>query len=159
MNITSNKTLVQKSYLDTLNFKINISKSWICIMEHVLQKIDSGHTSPLMQWITFHVEPTEQSRKFHWSIAHIMYIQQKFYIENYVKQLPLSKRLNFTKLRISSHMLAIETGRYTRPITPIISILCVLYNTGAIEDELHIGLKCSFFNQQREALQNNILTF
>ena len=32
--------------------------------------------------------------------------------------LPLSKRRSFTKLRVSSHRLAIETGRYTRPITP-----------------------------------------
>ena len=41
-----------------------------------------------------------------------------FSMENYVSSLPISKRRSFTKLRVSSHRLAIETGRYTRPITP-----------------------------------------
>ena len=45
-------------------------------------------------------------------------IKKSFSLENYVSCYNIAKRRNFTKLRISSHHLAIEKGRYTRPITP-----------------------------------------
>ena len=47
-------------------------------------------------------------------------IKNVFAVENYVLALPMMKRRHFTKPRISSHRLAIETTwrRYTRPITP-----------------------------------------
>ena len=43
-------------------------------------------------------------------------IKKSFSLENYVSCYNIAKRRNFTKLRISSHHLAIEKGRYTRPI-------------------------------------------
>ena len=43
-------------------------------------------------------------------------IKKSFSLEKYVSCYNIAKRRNFTKLRISSHHLAIEKGRYTRPI-------------------------------------------
>ena len=45
-------------------------------------------------------------------------IKNVFAVENYVLALPMMKCRHFTKLCISLHHLAIEAGRYTRPITP-----------------------------------------
>ena len=39
--------------------------------------------------------------------------KNKFRMENYMFQNQLSRRVNFTKIRISCHPLAIKTGRYT----------------------------------------------
>ena len=47
--------------------------------------------------------------------------KETFLLENYVTQLPLNTRRNLTKLRISAHNLAIETGRYNNTISSITS--------------------------------------
>lgn len=80
-------------------------------------------------------------------------------MEHYVVQLPLYKRQNFTKLRISAHRLAIETGRHSRPVIPAVNRVCTLCNDGSIEDEIHVVINCPAYQQQREILQNNILTY
>ena len=50
-------------------------------------------------------------------------------------------RYAFTRLRTSSHRLAIETGRWTKPhSTPRFERKCQLCNT--LEDEFHFMLEC-----------------
>jgi hypothetical protein len=61
-----------------------------------------------------------------------------------------------SKLRMSSHPLAIERGRYTRPKTPIEERLCVLCGKADIENEEHFIYVCSFYNNERKMLQRNI---
>ena len=41
------------------------------------------------------------------------------------------------RLRTSTHKLAIETGRYQRPVGPSNERLCKICNTGQVEDEIH----------------------
>ena len=65
-----------------------------------------------------------------------------FGMENYVLSLKLPDRRQFTKLQISSHHLAIETGRYTRPITPRNERWCKDCNNHTIGDEKHFLLSC-----------------
>ena len=55
-------------------------------------------------------------------------------MENYVLALKLPDHRQFTKLRISSHHLVIETGRYTRPITPRNERWCKDCNNHTIGD-------------------------
>ena len=78
--------------------------------------------------------------------------KSSFAIENYVLNQRKAKRRQFTKLRISSHHLDVETGRYTRPITPRHLRICKNCNLEEIGDEFHFLLKCPKFQQQRQEL-------
>ena len=79
-----------------------------------------------------------------------------FSMENYVLSLPISKRRSFTKLRVSSHRLAIETGRYTRPITPRSQRFCNHCTQHVLGDEKHFLLSCPKFAVQRKALFDDL---
>ena len=51
----------------------------------------------------------------------------------------------FSKLRMSSHRLEIEAGRWVRPIRiPIVQRKCSVCNV--IEDEFHFVLECQLYN-------------
>ena len=68
-----------------------------------------------------------------------------FRMEIYLLQFPIQFRRNFTKLRVSAHNLAIETGRYAA--TPIDKRLC--FHCKDVETEFHFILKCPFYNADR----------
>ena len=73
-----------------------------------------------------------------------------FSIENHVSSLPISKGRSFIKLRVSSHHLAIETARYTRPVTPRSQNFrnhCSQYVLG---DHMHFPLSCPKFVTRRK---------
>ena len=53
--------------------------------------------------------------------------------------IPEFQRIAFTRLRLMSHRLKIETGRWTRPVTPRENRLC---ECKAIQSEEHVLLKC-----------------
>ena len=83
--------------------------------------------------------------------------KKHFCLENYVLQLPLNTRKNLTKLRISAHNLAIETGRYTKPQkTPIEKRTC--FHCNKVEDEHHFIFDCELYATERnnfsKCLQN-----
>ena len=63
-----------------------------------------------------------------------------------------AKRL-LTTLRISSHNLHIETGRYHKPKkTPLEQRICYFCNSHSVEDELHLILDCTFYDEFRSTL-------
>ena len=77
--------------------------------------------------------------------------KKNFCIENYILQFPLNLRKNLTKLRISAHNLAIETGRFTKPKkTPIEKRIC--FNCNIIEDEFHFIFGCEMYETERSNL-------
>ena len=79
-------------------------------------------------------------------------IKKSFSLENYVSCYNIAKRRNFTKLRISSHHLAIEKGRYTRPIIPREQRFCNTCSDKVIGDEMHFLLGCPKFVSERGRL-------
>ena len=83
------------------------------------------------------------------------------FLENYLLHIPNVKLRNeFTKLRISSHRLQIETGRFTRPRkTPVNERLCKLCNTVNVEDEEHFILSCPFYSNERASLYTKLNSF
>jgi hypothetical protein len=83
-------------------------------------------------------------------------IKTVFGLEPYLQLREYNIRKALSKLRMSSHPLAIERGRYTRPKTPIEERLCALCGKGAIENEEHFISVCSFYNNERNMLQRNI---
>ena len=57
-----------------------------------------------------------------------------------------------TKLRISAHKLAIETGRYARPFIPSNMRKCLLCDSGEVEDEFHFLFNCTSPKNERAIL-------
>ena len=64
-------------------------------------------------------------------------------------------RAQLTKLRVSAHSLAIETGRYKRPYLPASERFCKCCSV-EIEDETHFLLYCPLYRELRE--KYNILS-
>ena len=84
--------------------------------------------------------------------------KKAFKIENYLLQFPTHFRRNLTKLRISAHNLAIETGRYSKPVeTPVEKRLC--FHCNEIESEFHFFLKCALYKTERNILFTNLSNF
>ena len=74
-------------------------------------------------------------------------------MENYLKtNIPVSKRQNFSKLRVSAHTLEIELGRYTRPKTPLELRKCKICQSDSVEDEKHFILDCKYYEDLRNQL-------
>ena len=61
----------------------------------------------------------------------------------------LMLRFSAIDIRISCHPVAIETGRYTMPKTPVENRVCLFCNLNAIEDEYHVLMECENYNQER----------
>ena len=81
-----------------------------------------------------------------------------FSLENYVVQFPLHLRRNLTKLRISSHNLAIETGRYVKNSnTSSDKRLC--FNCKSVESEFHFLLECDLYVNERKEYFDNLKKF
>jgi len=74
----------------------------------------------------------------------------------------INHTLALIKFRISAHNLAIETGRYTKPKTPIENRTCIHCTRNEIESEQHFLLSCPLYNNERHELflilENNIDT-
>ena len=79
--------------------------------------------------------------------------------ENYVYSVKcFEKRKLFTQLRISSHGLHIETGRYSKPRkTPVSERICSFCNDNKIEDEYHVVMACSLYQTQCSSLFENLM--
>ena len=55
-------------------------------------------------------------------------LKWNFGFENYLHILSdFNQRKSFTKFRISNHKLKIETGRYSKPITPLVGCSMTFY--------------------------------
>ena len=69
------------------------------------------------------------------------------YITNIVNK---SQRAWLTRYRVSAvPTLGIESGRYTRPVTPVASRICKYCNSNKIDDERHAILECITFSIKR----------
>ena len=58
-------------------------------------------------------------------------------------------RVSLTKLRVSSHRLCIETGRWNKPVsTPVNERKCLICKE--LEDEFHFILQCNMYKELRK---------
>ena len=70
-----------------------------------------------------------------------------------------NQRCHLTRLRVGSHFLGIETGRFKTPITPIEQRTCQYCNFGShsrsphpqnpVDDEFHFLVQCPLFSNER----------
>ena len=73
-----------------------------------------------------------------------------FGYEKYLSILPTKFRVVMSKLRLSSHNLRIETGRYARNHIERQQRYCTICNKLDIEDEYHFVLICAAYNDIRK---------
>ena len=68
-----------------------------------------------------------------------------FRVQPYLKWFKINKFIqSFARLRVSSHRLQIEAGRWTKPLgTPISYRKCLICNK--IEDEYHFVIECGMY--------------
>ena len=81
--------------------------------------------------------------------------KSEFKFEPYLELVKDPKyRIAVSKLRASLHMLEIERGRPTRPITPVENRRCPKCNV--IENEIHCVLECTINQKERLELFDKI---
>ena len=82
-------------------------------------------------------------------------IKNNFRMEPYLT-VPIKPKYRnaISKIRASSHTLAIERGRYTTPKTPRNERLCV--NCKVLEDEIHFVISCNLYENERSILFKQI---
>ena len=79
---------------------------------------------------------------------------QEPYITNILNK---SQRAWLTRYRVSAvPNLGIESGRYTRPVTPITSRICKYCSDNKIDDEKHAILECNTFCLKRNCFFGKI---
>ena len=165
-------SIVKKSYIDCLLWDTAKSNTWCGNFHSLLQSLDmnliwehqgsssyktsiksSIQTKYEQDWLT--TINSDLQRK----LRTYKTFKTSFKMENYILSQKLEKRKYFTKLRISSHNLHIETGRYNRPKTAPNDRICALCNSGDIEDEFHFMLKCTLYDQERSDLFTQLQDF
>ena len=72
------------------------------------------------------------------------------------KPLSFVQRKFMAKLRLGVLSLHIETGRFLRPRLPAEERLCLVCNSGEVENEAHLLLHCTAYNLQRQLLYEKI---
>ena len=79
-------------------------------------------------------------------------------IEKYLIQIKNTDvRSKVTKLRLSNHRLAIETGRHTNPKTPKEERFCP-FCQGEVEDEYHFLFECRTMKHLREEFLKSVMS-
>ena len=86
-------------------------------------------------------------------------LKGSFKLEPYIEKITnRNQRHWLSRYRISAHTLRIETGRYTRPVTPIIDRKCCYCDQNSIDDEKHFILLCDTFKLKRQCFVSRVKT-
>ena len=92
------------------------------------------------------------SRTRHEFYSHINPSMSLSYVYTPLSTIPEYQRIAFTRLRLMSHRLRIETGRWTRPKTPLERRLC---KCGSVQTEEHALLNCPLTAHLRSDFLND----
>ena len=83
-------------------------------------------------------------------------LKDQFGMEQYLDILPITSRVNLTRLRLSCHSLAIEVGRHSRLYIPACSSLCQVCNQ--VDDEIHYLFHCTRYSTQRAEMFSTVFS-
>ena len=81
-------------------------------------------------------------------------LKSDFEYSTYLDCVPFKYRICLTKLRLSSHTLRIESGRYGNNRVEHNHRYCLICNSGDIEDEFHFVCVCNAYTDQRRKYLN-----
>ena len=96
--------------------------------------------------------------------TYLFLFKNHFQFEQYLTIKIFDKRRCLTTFRISSHRLKIETGRFSKSLSPLENRVCDHYQS-VIEDEFHFMIQCpkythicKFFIQMFRNIVKNFLS-
>ena len=173
MHSPSNDESIYKiSYIDSLIWSTKSNVSWTSYVYNILkllgldevwenqgcflENVNSAsihsalHGKYSQAWLN-HISKDSPNKLLNYST-----FKNDFKLENYILTIPLEKRRNLTKLRISAHSLAIEKGRHSNPRIPIDQRICKFCSNVCIETEKHFLLECIAYEKERN-IMNNVL--
>ena len=160
-----NSLLVKKAFIE----QENLNLEWFNANKQISDKFGTGdfirsstniNVNLKEQFVQYWVYCKSNSPKLEFYHT----LKENFKRENYLQIRNIRHRSALTKMRISSHNLQIERGRYEiNPITKLskprnerICAHCnLILGARVIEDEFHALIDCQLYNKQRLKLTNS----
>ena len=170
-NLDDTCSLLKDAYITSKNLFHSNKSSWYGSIQLILEKIPellnlkskfntlasfkqhlrkTLHTAFVDIWYTNRVKHADGKLRTYVSL------KSHFGREKYLSIMSnFEQRRSFTRLRISSHRLKIETGRYQGTLPN--DRICSKCDSGDVEDENHFLFHCDKFNNDRDTLFQEIV--
>ena len=160
-------TILYKIYSELVDLDLQGYKTWvtkartICLIEDSIEAAHGSHRHISVPGILLEHGPRYCKFAYDWHIKindsetnpklrTYKRFKKSFRCEPYLKCIRNKSHLNsLIRFRTSSHNLAIETGRHSRPALPIEKRTCKFCPDNPIDDEMHMLLQCSYHNGER----------
>ena len=153
--------LLKQSYLDVLQEPHLYNSSWYNHLMDLASRFQCSKQDPASKIRNImerhYKELWLQSIQCNNKLRTFKRFKHEFKLENYLLHESLENRKNLTRLRISSHKLAVETGRYIN--IALNERLCQLCECNAVEDEYHFVMNCPFYENLRSELKQSFDSF
>lgn len=172
---TTNNNLLKDAYIENKQLHSRGCVTWYSCVHRLLEVFDSNtriHKMLKYKNNTFNCNIKKLVKTFYinkWyttrnklltdnsKLRTYLQFKSNFGLEKYLNIISdYNQRKYLTKFRISNHKLKIETGRSTKPKTPLEDRICDKCFSDEIESEEHFLLRCSFYDISRNTLLNKI---
>ena len=167
-------SLAYKSLMECISLENTNCKSWLSGILNVINIVDTPYSatsvtqnkrflvSDINNYFTaqyienWHDEINRPGGKLRMYCTY----KHEFKLEKYLLQIKSKdKRQYVTRLRVSSHNLYIEKGRYVRPKIPANQRFCQFCNNKSIDDEIHFVTSCKLNSELRDDMYSIINQF
>ena len=143
-------TQKNRDILSLFDFEDSWSKQTPLSKKDVSILIDRAKNSFLKEW-TQSLENLPKLRFY-------KTFKTEFKFENYLLLIKDAKlRKSLSQFRLSSHRLAVETGRHAKPKIALENRICLFCNAKQVEDENHIFFNCQNYEHLRITFMSKIL--
>ena len=156
--LSNSYSLVKISCLDT--DVCNFNSSWHNSMIKLLNTFDQSQSFTKDMQNVYVINWKKSLQSCTGKLRTYAQFKKDFCVENYILQFPVHVRRHLTKLRISAHSLAIETGRYKTNTNASLNAdkrLC--FNCKTVESEYHFIFECSLYEEERKQLFESLRIF
>ena len=134
---------------DPESHELNLANKNNKLLDTLKEKVHSTHMENCMARIKSNIEG---------KLRIFRTFKQDYCMEGYLLLLPNLKHMStIARFRMSSHTLAIETGRHAKPKIAKEERRCRYCNLDDVEDEKHFLLKCPLYNEERLSLFNSVV--
>ena len=145
-------TLVKSSHQDVILQPQFFNKtSWLHKLDHCIRRFSctfNDSATKLQSMMELNYKQAWLNTIYNGSkLRSYAVFKRDFFLEMYLLQESLVNRKNLTRLRISSHKLSVETGRFNK--TPLENRLCAMCDKGLVEDEFHFMISCTAYEKPR----------
>ena len=129
--------------------ELNLTDKNNKLFDTLKEKVYSTH----MKYCMARIKPNTEDK-----LCIFLTFKQDYCMEGYLLPLPNLKHMStIARLRMSSHTLAIETGRHAKPKIAKEERKCRYCNLDDVEDEEHFLLKCPLYSEECLSLFNSVV--